>query len=112
MDEQIQPKLQFEKIIDGELHQKYLITLADVYCRRILDSILDESKSAIEISIDTQVPLRTVYRRIQDMVDNKIVKISGNITDSGKKYFMYKSKIRGLHTRYSEKQLEVFVLKN
>ena len=87
MDEQIQPKLQFEKIIDDELHQKYLITLADVYCRRILDSILDESKSAIEISIDTHIPLRTVYRRIQNMVDDKIVKISGNITENVKKIF-------------------------
>ena len=87
MNEQNQHKLQFEKIIDDELHQKYLITIADVYCRRILDSILDESKSAIEISIDTQIPLRTVYRRIQNMVDNKIVKISGNITENVKKIF-------------------------
>ena len=102
----------FEKVLDSTLHQAYLVTIADVYSRAILDSILDEPKSALEISVDTQIPLRTIYRKIQNMVDDGIVKISGNITESGKKYFMYKSKIRGLHTKYSEKNLEVFVLKN
>ena len=102
----------FEKVLDSTLHQAYLVTLADVYSRTILDCILDEPQSALEISVGTQIPLRTVYRKIQNMVDDGIVKISGNITESGKKYFMYKSKIRGLHTKYSEKNLEVFVLRN
>jgi len=103
---------EFKKVLDSDSYQVYLNTVADVYSRRILDYILDDSHSVIEISVGTQIPLRTVYRKIQNMIDSDIVKISGNITESGKKYFMYKSKIRGLYTKYSEKQLEVYIIRN
>ncbi len=102
----------FEKIHDSDLNQMYLQTIADVYSRSILDNIMELSKSPIEISTQTQIPLRTVYRKLQSMLDDKIIKISGNITESGKKYFMYKSKIRGVQTQYSEKKISVYIIRN
>lgn len=103
---------QFEKIHDSNLNQRYLQTIADVYSRSILNSIMEMPKSPIEISTQTQIPLRTVYRKLQSMFDDGIIKISGNITESGKKYFMYKSKIRGLQTLYSEQKISVYVIRN
>ena len=102
----------FEKIHDNNLNQVYLQTIADVYSRDILNSIMELSKSPIEISTQTQIPLRTVYRKLQSMLDDGIVKISGNISESGKKYFMYKSKIKGLQTIYSEKKISVYIIRN
>ena len=103
---------QFEKIHDSNLNQIYLQTIADVYSRSILDNIMEMPKSPIEISTQTQIPLRTVYRKLQSMFDDGIIKISGNITESGKKYFMYKSKIRGLQTLYSEQKISVYIIRN
>lgn len=103
---------QFEKIHDSNLNQIYLQTIADVYSRSILDNIMEMPKSPIEISTQTQIPLRTVYRKLQSMFDDGMIKISGNITESGKKYFMYKSKIRGLQTLYSEQKISVYVIRN
>ena len=103
---------QFEKIHDNNLNQIYLQTIADVYSRSILDNIMEIPKSPIEISTQTQIPLRTVYRKLQSMFDDGMIKISGNITESGKKYFMYKSKIRGLQTLYSEQKISVYIIRN
>jgi len=103
---------QFEKIHDSNLNQIYLQTIADVYSRSILDNIMEMPKSPIEISTQTQIPLRTVYRKLQSMFDDGMIKISGNITESGKKYFMYKSKIRGLQTLYSEQKISVYIIRN
>ena len=103
---------QFEKIQDGNLNQIYLQTIADVYSRNILDNIMEMPKSPIEISTQTHIPLRTVYRKLQSMFDDGMIKISGNITESGKKYFMYKSKIRGLQTLYSEQKISVYIIRN
>ena len=102
----------FEKIHDSNLNQVYLQTIADVYSRDILNNIMELSRSPIEISTQTQIPLRTVYRKLQSMLDDGIIKVSGNISESGKKYFMYKSKIRGLQTIYSEKKISVYIIKN
>ena len=102
----------FEEIHDENLNQMYLQTIADVYSRSILDNIMEVPKSPIEISTQTQIPLRTVYRKLQSMLDDKMIKISGNITESGKKYFMYKSKIRGLQTLYSDKKISVQIIRN
>ena len=103
---------QFEKIHDNDLNQIYLQTIADVYSRSILDNIMEMPKSPIEISTQTKIPLRTVYRKLQSMFDDGMIKISGNITESGKKYFMYKSKIKGLQTLYSKQKISVYIIRN
>ena len=50
----------------------------------------------MDITSETRIPVSTVYRRIQLLQDNKIVSISGTISDDGKKYFLYRSKIRSV----------------
>jgi len=101
-----------QTITDDSLKQTLLVALSDDSSRKILDAIIDVPKSILEISNDTQVPMRTVYRKIQLLHDSKLLKISGTITDSGKKYFLYKSKIHSITVSYQKNNLIVNMIKN
>jgi len=101
-----------ENITNENLKQDLLNILSDEHSRKILDAIIDVPKSILEISNDTKVPMRTVYRKVQSFHDSQLLKISGNITDSGKKYFLYKSKIRSISAAYHQNNLVVNVIKN
>ena len=92
----MQTLIQPRKIEDEKRKQVILETLADQYSQDILQTIMDKPKSVMDITAETRIPVSTVYRRIQLLHDNKIVSISGTISDDGKKYFLYKSKIRSV----------------
>ncbi len=92
----MQTLIQTRKVEDEKRKQVILETLADQYSQDILQTIMDKPKSVTDITSETRIPVSTVYRRIQSLHDNKIVSISGTISDDGKKYFLYKSKIRSV----------------
>ncbi len=99
--------------IDGiERKEVFLEILSDKYCRLILESIMNSSKSAIEISRDKDIPLSTVYRRIQQLHDSHMVRTSGVITEEGKRLFLYKSKIKEVNTRFYNGEISVDVVFN
>ena len=98
---------QIFKIEEPEKKDNILEVIADKYCREILESVMNKSKSVIEITHETNIPMSTVYRRIQNLHDNKLVATSGMITDDGKRLFMYKSKIKGIECNYDNGQLKV-----
>lgn len=99
-------------IRDEDQKQVYLYLVSDQYSRKIMDSIMDIPKAILEISNETKIPLRTVYRKIQMLYDSKMLKISGSMTDDGKKYFLYKSKIRSISVRYSKENCIVSIKNN
>ncbi len=92
----MQTLIQTRKVEDEERKQVILEILADQYSKQILQTIMDKPKSVMDITAETRIPVSTVYRRIQLLHDNKIVSISGTISDDGKKYFLYRSKIRSV----------------
>lgn len=92
----MQELIQTRKIIDDERKQVILEMLADKYCKSILHDTLEKPKSAMEISIEKKIPISTVYRRLQTLYDAKLLAISGSINQDGKKYFLYKSKIKSI----------------
>ena len=100
------------KIEDPEKKESLLEILSDKYCRIIIESIMDKSKSAIEIVSETKIPVSTVYRRIQMLSDNKLLRISGNISEDGKKSFLYKSKVKGIQTKYENGSVNVELILN
>jgi predicted transcriptional regulator len=69
-------------------------------------------KSAIEITAETRIPISTVYRRIQMLHDNKLLFTSGTISDDGKKFFLYKSKVKGIQSNFNNGQVEVELILN
>jgi len=100
------------KIEDPERKDNLLEILSDKYCRTILESTMNKSKSAIEISADSNIPMSTIYRRIQTLRDNNLVKTSGIITQDGKRLFMYKSKIKGIQSVFNDGKIEVELILN
>ena len=92
----MQTLIQTRKVEDEKRKQVILEMLADQYCKEILQTIMGKPKSVMDITAETRIPVSTVYRRIQLLHDNKIVSISGTISDDGKKYFLYRSKIRSV----------------
>jgi len=108
----MQTLLQKRKIEDGERKDAFLGILADKYCRAIIETTMEKPKSAIEIAADTKIPISTVYRRLQTLHDNKVVAISGMISDDGKKFFLYKSKVRSVSASYTGNYVEIEVVPN
>ena len=84
------------KIVDDERKQVILEIIADKYCKSILHNTLEKPKSAMEISGEKKIPISTVYRRLQTLFDAKLLAISGSINQDGKKYFLYKSKVKSI----------------
>jgi len=91
---------------DKTSSQKNLLmlnTLGDLYCMTILEKVHEIPKSAVEINHETKIPISTVYRRIQILHDLGLLKVSGTISEHGKKSFLYKSKVKSIEAKYDGK---------
>ena len=100
------------KQVQEEMKDVLLRILADKYSRAILDATMDSPKSAIELSAECKIPISTAYRRVQELHDNKLLGISGSINDDGKKYFLYKSKIKSIMACFNGGLLEIEIVPN
>ena len=63
---------------------------------KILQATTDLPKSAWEISTKNGIPLTQVYRWVRRLHKAGFVRISGDTNSSGKKFFMYQSKINSI----------------
>ena len=80
-------------IKDSERKQIYLQILSDQFCMGIVSSIIETPKTAVEIAKLTNIPISTVYRRLQFLQEHKMLKTSGGLNKDGK-YFVYQSKLK------------------
>jgi len=108
----MQTLLEGKKIDQDERKEAILEMLSDKYCRSILETTMDKPKSAMEISSESKIPISTVYRRLQTLHDNKILGISGSISEDGKKYFLYRSKFKAIMSSFHNGQIEIEVVPN
>lgn len=77
---------------------------------QVLEHSIDSPKSAYEISTACNIPLTQVYRWVRKLHKLGFVRISGATNKSGKKYFMYQSKIRAINIKLnitSSPQIEI-----
>lgn len=103
---------QTRRIEDEQRKEAILNIVSDKYCRQILYSTIDMPKSAMELSSESKIPISTVYRRIQTLHDNKLVGVSGLISAEGKKYFLYKSKVKAITSSCNGNGIEIQVVPN
>lgn len=108
----MQTLLQKRKIEDEKRKDVILEILADKYCRNIMETTMEKPKSAMEIASDTKIPISTVYRRLETLHGNKLLAVSGMITDDGKKFFLYRSKIKSLSASITGNYVEIQVVPN
>ena len=100
------------KIEDDQKKEAILGIVSDKYCRQILYSTIDRPKSVMEISYENKIPISTVYRRIQTLHDNKLVGVTGLISEEGKKYFLYKSKVKAITSSCNGNEIEIQIVPN
>jgi hypothetical protein len=99
--------------IDEEVRKDAILeVISDKYCRSILETTMDKPKSAMEISAESKIPISTVYRRLQTLHDNKLLGISGSISDDGKKYFLYRSKVKAISSSFKGGFVEIEIVPN
>jgi len=98
--------------IDDQKRDAILEIMSDKYCRAIIEATMNAPKSAIEISAESKIPISTVYRRLQNLYDNRLLAISGAITTEGKKHFLYKSKIRSMISKFNGSDVEIEIVPN
>ena len=98
-------------IVDNEKKKIYLQVLSDHFCLAIISDIISNPKTAVDISKNTKIPISTVYRRLQFLQENKLLKITGGIGKDGK-YFLYQSRIKVFSTIFNGKSLEITVTSN
>lgn len=98
--------------MEDEKKETILEAISDKYSRMILEATMNKPKTALEIRSEYGVPISTVYRRLQALHDAKLLGISGAISDDGKKFFMYKSKVRAVSTSFDGSKVEISVVPN
>ena len=98
-------------IKDEARKQIYLQILSDQFCMGIISSIIDGPKTAVEIAKTTSIPISTVYRRLQFLQENKMLKTSGGLNKDGK-YFVYLSKLKSASTYFDGSEIWVSVTPN
>lgn len=99
-----------EIVIDeDDQKQKALQVFSDTYTRIILSAIMENPKSALQISEETQIPLTTIYRKVHHLLEENMIRISGQIAENGKKNFLYKSKLKSFHVTFSKDRFAILV---
>ena len=98
-------------IKDEARKQIYLQILSDQFCIGIISSIIDGPRTAVEIAKVASIAISTVYRRLQFLQENKMLKTSGGLNKDGK-YFVYLSKLKTISTFFDGKNTWVSVSPN
>ena len=67
----------------------------------------------VDIVKALDVPMTTAYRRVNTLTEQKLLKITGSVvTDDGKKYFLYQSKIKAIYVVFGLESLNVQIIDN
>ncbi len=83
-------------ILEKTVRDTILKTMANGQAMDILETTAGLPKSALEISASTNIPLTQVYRWVRKLSKYGFLRVSGATNESGKKYFMYQSKVKSI----------------
>ena len=98
---------------DSKFRKAILKALSDEYSRTIMNYTIEKPRSVIDIVKDCNIPMTTAYRRVHELEENKILKVTGSIvTDDGKKYFLYQSRLKAIYVVFGLESLDVQIVNN
>jgi len=88
-------------VSDEAIKQRILTALSDEYSRQILTATVLEPLSALELSKKYEIPITTVYRRIEELtVTGLLAAVKSGRTTDGKWYDLYKSLLLRIDVRF------------
>lgn len=98
---------------DSDLRKSVLKALSDAYSRTIMNFTIEKPKSVVEIVKECNIPMTTAYRRVKELEESKIIKVTGSIvTDDGKKYFLYQNRLKSIYVIFGLESLDVQIVDN
>ncbi len=98
---------------DSNLRSAILKALSDDYSRTIMNYTIEKPKSVVNMVKDCDIPMTTAYRRVRELEENKILKVTGSIvTDDGKKYFLYQNRLKAIYVVFGLEALDVQIVEN
>lgn len=100
------------KVEEESQKANFLEIVSDRYCRGIINAIMNKPKSAMDLAKECHIPISTVYRRIQMLHDSKMLYTTGQISSDGKKFFLYKSKVKEIQAHFNNGEVQVKVIFN
>jgi|GEM_PF-583777 len=100
---------QVQITVDPKLEERDLLKVfGDEAARTILLSIINEPKSALDITRESKIPISSVYRKIHWLESARLIKVKGFvITGDGKKYHLYQSRIKGVRISLLTNEIKV-----
>src|SRR6476620_2266548 len=93
----------------------FLKALFDKHSYKILLSIIDESKTAVQICNENEkvIPISSTYKKIKKLKEAGLINIDKNVINKEeKKVIFYKSKIRSIEMILNKKQFILQLKKN
>ncbi len=86
------------RVVGEFAKQRILSALADPYSRKILDAIMEDNKGALELSKECGIPVTTVYRRLEEMLQGGlIVSVKYSRNKDGKWFEVYRSILKQIN---------------
>jgi len=66
--------------------------LGDKHSRKILESLIESHKSALDVSKECNISLALTYKKIKNLTKYDLIQVSNSVIVDGRKYAVYKSK--------------------
>ena len=90
--------------------QRILAAVADEYSRMILTRTKDEPVSALNLSKNYEIPITTVYRRVEELVQAGLLgAVKSGRTSDGKWYELYRSLLSRIDISFKQGDIRVEV---
>jgi predicted transcriptional regulator len=92
------------RLLSENVRNALIRAFADEYSRKILFRTIDKAESVEELSESENIPISTVYRRVNEMEEVGILTVEKTIlTDEGKKFERYRSAFSAVHLEMNSK---------
>ena len=77
-----------------DITQKVIEALADAESRTIIFTIINNGKTASELSTKLKIPLSSVYKKLSDLENLTLIEIEKTVlSENGKRFKVFKSRI-------------------
>jgi len=96
-----------QTVDDEQSIEEILDTIGDEHARRVLAAISREPRSAKELSDECDLSLPTVYRRIETLEENDLVRSETYVAEDGNHYDVYESNFDSTVIRLEDDQYDV-----
>jgi hypothetical protein len=97
-------------VVEQDRKDALLQSMADEFARKILLSTMSHAKTIQEIAEGDRIPISTCYRRVHELVSLRLLRVDQTIiTESGKKFELYRSLIKDAVVNFSSTELSVEV---